>query len=83
MSKTYYKACNSTLDSVVTLPSFEVNVLKGDNKVMMIKTTDKTRKGIVTVTKWIKSCLLQCFGTFKMPILIFISVLVFRPEDQI
>ena len=43
MSKTYYKASNSTLDSVVTLPSFEVNVLKGDNKIMMIKTTDKTR----------------------------------------
>ena len=41
MSKTYYKTNNSTLDSIVTLPSFEVNVLKGDNK-MMIKTTDKT-----------------------------------------
>ena len=37
----------------------------------------------VIVTKWIKSCLLQCFGTFKMPILMFISVLVFRPEGQI
>ena len=36
-----------------------------------------------TVTKWIKSCLLQCFGTFKMPILMFISILVFRPEGQI
>ena len=35
------------------------------------------------VTKWTKSCLLQCFGTFKMPILMFISVLVFRPEGQI
>ena len=35
------------------------------------------------VTKWIKSCLLQCFGTFKMPILMFICVLVFRPEGQI
>ena len=48
MNKTYYmyEANNSTLDtldSVVTLPSFEVNVLKGDNKIMMIKTTDKTR----------------------------------------
>ena len=41
MSKTYYKTNNSTLDSIVTLPSCEVNVLKGDNK-MMIKTTDKT-----------------------------------------
>ena len=40
MSKTYYKVSNSTLDSEVTLPSFEVNVLKGDNKIMMIKTTD-------------------------------------------
>ena len=38
---------------------------------------------LVTVTKWIKSCLLQCFGTFKMPILMFISILVFRPEGQI
>ena len=36
-----------------------------------------------SVTKWIKSCLLQCFGTFKMPILMFISILVFRPEGQI
>ena len=35
------------------------------------------------VTKWIKSCLLQCFGTFKMPILMFISILVFHPEGQI
>ena len=35
------------------------------------------------VTKWIKSCLLQCFGTFKMPILMFISILVFRPEGQV
>ena len=34
-------------------------------------------------TKWIKSCLLSSFGTFKMPILMFISILVFRPEDQI
>ena len=39
--------------------------------------------GRKTVTKWIKSCLLQCFGTFKMPILMFISILVFRPEGQI
>ena len=36
-----------------------------------------------TVTKWIKLFLLQCFGTFKMPILMFIGVLVFRPEGQI
>ena len=43
MGKTYNKANNSTLDSVVSLPSFEVNVLKGDNKMMMIKTTDRTR----------------------------------------
>ena len=35
------------------------------------------------VTKWIKSCLLPCFGTFKMPILMFIRILVFRPEGQI
>ena len=34
------------------------------------------------VTKWIKSCLLPCFGTFKIPILMFISKLVFRPECQ-
>ena len=41
------------------------------------------QKGFVYVTKWIKSCLLQCFGTFIMPILMFISVLVFRPEGRI
>ena len=40
-------------------------------------------RGGTFVTKWIKSCLLQCFGTFKMPILMFISILVFRPEGQI
>ena len=45
----------------------------------------RTRKNIIipVVTKWIKSCLLQCFGTFKMPILMFISILVVRPEGQI
>ena len=42
-NKAFYKANNYTLDSVVILPSFRVNVLKGDNKIMMIKTTDKTR----------------------------------------
>ena len=31
----------------------------------------------------LRNGLLQCFGTFKMPILMFISVLVFRPEGQI
>ena len=35
------------------------------------------------ITKWINSCLLSSFGTFKMPILMFISILVFRPEGQI
>ena len=52
MSKTYYKASNSTLDSVVTLPSFEVNVLKGNNKIMMIKTTDNI--GEVEMWSWKK-----------------------------
>ena len=33
--------------------------------------------------KWIKSCLLPCFGTLKMPFLMFISILVFRPDGQI
>ena len=37
----------------------------------------------IIVTKLIKSCLLPCFGTFKMPVLMFISLLVFRPEGQI
>ena len=37
----------------------------------------------VVVAKWIKSCFLPCFGTFKMPFLMFISILVFRPEGQI
>ena len=27
--------------------------------------------------------LLQCYGTFKMPLIMFISILVFRPEGQI
>ena len=45
--------------------------------------SDTMLEPIQTVTKWIKSCLLQCFGTFKMPILMFISILVFRPEGQI
>ena len=40
MSKIYYKANNSTLDYKTV---FEVNVLKGDNKIMMINLTDKTR----------------------------------------
>ena len=31
----------------------------------------------------LRNGLLQCFGTFKMPILMFISILVFRPEGQI
>ena len=35
---------------------------------------------VYVVTKWIKSCLLPCFGTFKMPFLMFIIILVFRPE---
>ena len=35
------------------------------------------------VTKWIKSCLLQCFGTFEMPILMFISIFIFGPEGRI
>ena len=33
--------------------------------------------------KWIKLCLLPCFGMFKMTFLMFISILVFRPEGQI
>ena len=37
----------------------------------------------IYVTKWIKSCLLPCFGTFKMPILMFINRLAFPPEGQI
>ena len=41
------------------------------------------KQTVAGVTKWIKSCLLQCFGTFKLPILMFISILVFRPEGQI
>ena len=31
----------------------------------------------------LRNGLLQCFGTFKMPLLMFISILVFRPEGQI
>ena len=46
-------------------------------------TSDSRIRYIVSVTKWIKSGLLQCFGTFKIPFLMFISILVFRPEGQI
>ena len=38
---------------------------------------------VQAVTKWIKSYLLSCSGTFKMPVLMLISILVFRPEGQI
>ena len=31
----------------------------------------------------LRNGLLQCFGTFKIPLLMFISILVFRPEGQI
>ena len=31
----------------------------------------------------LRNGLLQCFGTFKIPFLMFISILVFRPEGQI
>ena len=55
----------------------------GDVSVMRRTFRESLRLGYVCVTKWIKSCLLQCFGTFKMPILMFISILVFRPEGQI
>ena len=41
------------------------------------------RRDTIFVSKWIKSCLLTCFGTFKMPFLMFISILVFHPEGQI
>ena len=27
--------------------------------------------------------LLSCFGTFKMPFLVFVSIFIFRPEGQI
>ena len=59
---------------------------KGGDKKKKKKKKKKKRSGSSLnnfVTKWIKSCLLQCFGTFKMPILMFISILVFRPEGQI
>ena len=38
---------------------------------------------IINASVFIKSYLLQCFGTFKMPILMFNSILIFRPEGQI
>ena len=34
------------------------------------------------VTEWSESCLLPFFDTFKMPFLMFISILVFRSEGQ-
>ena len=50
---------------------------------LMCPLVSEKKKQCLYVTKWIKSCLLSCFGAFKMPILIFISILVFRPEGQI
>ena len=40
------------------------------------KPSDCTFGCSYSVTKWIKSCLLPCFGTFKMPFLMFISTFV-------
>ena len=55
MRKTYYKASNSTLDSVVTLPSFEVNVLKGDNKKWWLRQQTKPNNiGEVEIWSWKK-----------------------------
>ena len=59
------------------------NPITVNNFASLFNCTPVGRASDSIVTKWIKSCLLQCFGTFKMPILMFISVLVFRPEGQI
>ena len=67
-----------TLDIIIR-PSHEIMVLF----VLHTLQTCIRSHPVGFVTKWIKSCLLQCFGTFKMPILMFICVLVFRPEGQI
>ena len=54
-------------------------------KLISFRTTQekKTTTRFDFVTKWVRSCLLSCFGTFKMPFLMFISILVFRPEGKI
>ena len=46
------------------------------------RTTDACLYYKLTITKWIKSYMLPCFGTFKMLLLMFISRHVFRPEGQ-
>ena len=44
---------------------------------------DNLTSGPIAFIFMLRNGLLQCFGTFKMPILMFISILVFRPEGQI
>ena len=61
----------------------ETELPKNNRKIEKFQSKKISNDQELIVTKWIKSCLLQCFGTFKMPILMFISILVFRPEGQI
>ena len=57
---------------------------KGDYESMRKATLEFAKEKYFNgVMKWIKSCLFPCFGMFKMPFLIFVSILVFRPEGQI
>ena len=51
--------------------------------VLILVQTDEHGWRNIVGTKWIKSCLLPCFGTFKMLFLMFISILVFLPEGKI
>ena len=63
--------------SEIVLISSRVKYFTSDNITFSYFTSDDF------VTKLIKSCLLSCFGRFKMSFLMFISILVFRPEGQI
>ena len=74
---------NVTYCDVIFLLPFQRQHLHQCNKLTTMHYKELVVNTHNTVTKWNKSWLLPCFGTFKMPILMFISILVFRPEGQI
>ena len=67
----------------MNLISFRTTQEKNHGLTLFFAVVFFSHKGGTFVTNWIKSCLLPYFGTFKMSILMFISILVFRPEVQI
>ena len=88
LCKKYCKASDRLLECEECEKRFHASCSNlGDDELLRIESGDGawycTNCKADCVTKWIKSCLLPCFGSFKMPFLMFISVLVFRPEGQI